>query len=262
MVKIFLLLICTIFLLSCNRKNDKQYTTTTEIENNQIIIAQDFSIFEITNNKIYSLDVEKLQTLLKNCGFDEIGKIDGYYGMLTENVIKTIQRFLGFEENGKVDRKLWDYIFSVENENILKNICTVSKYDRNNFTKTTVDNVDEIQSTEGNHIDRYFQNDEIKIGEIYIFGEIGKGEYYFYYIDLNNCFLLIKNYSYGDHLYSYLNKIPETGEYVFDEKKWKDELTMEYKTFIKMDNKHYQIIEGDIIEIDTYKNFFDIIENK
>jgi peptidoglycan hydrolase-like protein with peptidoglycan-binding domain len=67
------------------------------------MFSQDFpGIIELRNDRMYSAE-------LKHYGFDEFGEIDGYYGPLTENMIKTIQRFSGFEENGIVDKRLWEF---------------------------------------------------------------------------------------------------------------------------------------------------------
>ena len=37
---------------------------------------------------MFGSDITKLQTQLKNYGFDEIGEIDGYYGSLSEKISK------------------------------------------------------------------------------------------------------------------------------------------------------------------------------
>jgi peptidoglycan hydrolase-like protein with peptidoglycan-binding domain len=92
------------------------------------LFSQDFSrIIELRNNRHYGEDIKKLQYQLINYGFIEIGKADGYYGPLTEGAIKNIQYFSGFEQNGKVDRTAWDFLFNESNDNLLKNISIISK---------------------------------------------------------------------------------------------------------------------------------------
>jgi hypothetical protein len=94
------------------------------------IFSQDFSrVIELRDNRMYGADIVRLQTQLKIFGFDAIGEIDGYYGPLAEDIIKTIQYFSGFEQNGKVDNKLWEFIFCESNISLIENINLVSKYD-------------------------------------------------------------------------------------------------------------------------------------
>ena len=73
-------------------------------------------------------DILNLQKRLLFIGFSEIGEADGYFGPLTEGVIKDIQAFSGFEPNGKVNETLWDYIFSEEKYDYLKAISTILAY--------------------------------------------------------------------------------------------------------------------------------------
>ena len=69
-------------------------------------------IIELTNPRMNGPDVLALQEKLLSLGFSEIGTADGYYGPMTEGVIKNIQTSSHFEINGKVDRVLWDHIFN------------------------------------------------------------------------------------------------------------------------------------------------------
>lgn len=58
-------------------------------------------------------------------------------GPKTEEVIKTIQKFAGFEENGKVDRPLWNFIFVNDSFNIqyMRLIQIVAQYKPNEMRK-------------------------------------------------------------------------------------------------------------------------------
>ena len=99
-----------------------------------LVFSQDFSrILEVRPNRMNGQDVAGLQRRLLNLGFNEIGDADGYYGPMTEQAVKIIQKFSAFEENGRVDRQLWNFVFS-NNESIigfLTLIDTVSRYDKN-----------------------------------------------------------------------------------------------------------------------------------
>ena len=99
-----------------------------------IVFSQGFSrVLEVRPNRMNGQDVVSLQRRLISHGFSEIGDADGYYGPRIEQTVKNIQKFSGFEENGKVDRLLWEFIFSNDDTSIeyLAIICTVSMYDTN-----------------------------------------------------------------------------------------------------------------------------------
>ena len=82
-------------------------------------------VIELTNPPMEGQDVLELQNHLLSLGFNELGSENGYYGHLTEGVIKSIQPFFSFEPNGKIDKTLWDYIFDNENDIFLQNISNV-----------------------------------------------------------------------------------------------------------------------------------------
>jgi hypothetical protein len=83
------------------------------------VFRENFSrVLELNIKRMNGPDVEALQKRLLYLGFSGVGEADGYYGPKTEETIKTIQKFAGFDENGKVDRKLWDFIFGDDNFNI------------------------------------------------------------------------------------------------------------------------------------------------
>ena len=132
MKKDIILLFFVVFstLLACEKKSDydlnKKRTFPTAVQNKNEATKETFvlsRIIELQADRMNGPDIVKLQTHLKqNYGFDEIGEIDGYYGPLTEAVIKTIQYYSGFEPNGKVDKQLWDFLFKQSNAVILERI--------------------------------------------------------------------------------------------------------------------------------------------
>ena len=99
-----------------------------------LIFSQEFSrVLEVRPSRMNGQDIVNLQGRLIALGFNEIGDADGFYGPRTEQAIKTIQKFSGFEENGQVDRQLWNFIFSNEEIKMrfLSLINSVSRHDKN-----------------------------------------------------------------------------------------------------------------------------------
>jgi peptidoglycan hydrolase-like protein with peptidoglycan-binding domain len=210
---------------------------------------------------MYGTDIVKLQTKLKNFGFDEIGQIDGYYGSLTENIIKIIQNFSGFDQNGKVDGKLWEFIFDESNISLIENISLVSKYNTDIFKKESGDRMG--YSTEGGHVEKYYLDNEIKITYLFLYGEYGRVEYIFYYINQNKYFLRKNGFRYAEHLFSYLYKNPETDEYVFDGESFARDTKIEYETYLKNNNDVFQITNGDMVKANiNLDELMDIIEDE
>jgi peptidoglycan hydrolase-like protein with peptidoglycan-binding domain len=226
------------------------------------VFSQDFSrTIELRNDRMHGADIARLQTRLKFFGFDEIGECDSYYGPLTENAIKTIQSFSGFEQNGKVDRKLWEFIFTESNISLIENINRVSKYDIDILEKDSGDRSG--YSTEGGHVDKYYSNNEIKVIKLFLYGEQGRVEYNFYYINSNEYFLITKDYIYAEYLFSYLHEQAETGEYVFDNESFERDTKIEYETYLKSDTDLFQIINGDMVKANIdLDELIDIIEDE
>jgi peptidoglycan hydrolase-like protein with peptidoglycan-binding domain len=104
----------------------------------QGLSAQNFSrVLEIKNRRMNGQDVRHIQSRLLSLGFKKLGEADGWYGPLTEGVIKTLQRFLGFPRNGRVTMEFWNVIFDSKQEALLKNISAIDNYNQNLFTLTT-----------------------------------------------------------------------------------------------------------------------------
>jgi len=186
------------------------------------IFCQDFSrIIEIKNPRMNGPDIKKIQTVLINYGFKELGEIDSYYGPLTEAVIKNIQYFEGFEQNGKIDKNIWDFLFNESNNEILKNISTVTKYNLNELRKESSPRMG--YSTEGGEVEKYYTDNELKRINLYLNGEMGQVHYYFHYINSNYYFIIKKDYTYPYHLFD-IQK---------DEKTFWSETIITYETYFK-----------------------------
>jgi hypothetical protein len=98
-----------------------------------VSFSQNFSrILELKTARMNGQDIANLQERLILLGFYNVGEADGYYGPKTEQVIKAIQRFSGFQEDGKVDHLLWNFIFSNDGFSVeyLRLINTVSLYNK------------------------------------------------------------------------------------------------------------------------------------
>jgi hypothetical protein len=83
---------------------------------------------ELQSRRMNGPDVKNLQTRLHALGFNEIGEADGIYGPFTEGAVKKIQKFVRIGDSGKVNRKLWDFLFDAENEYLLRYIQQVTRY--------------------------------------------------------------------------------------------------------------------------------------
>jgi len=253
---LFLFVFVSLF-ITCSKK--QEINKVIESENKEMITDHDFSrTIELESDRMNGSDIIKLQTQLKNYGFDEIGEIDGYYGPLSEKIIKTIQYFSGFEQNGKVDRPLWGFIFNDSKKIILENINLISKYNVDNFIKKRENRMG--YSTEGGHIEYHYLNDEVKIIKLHLFGETYQVEYYFYYINSNYYFIIQKYHRYpfpiyylhldpkkldADELDRYADELEVIANNEFDVK-----TVIEYEAYLKNNENLYQLINGNFTKTD------------
>jgi peptidoglycan hydrolase-like protein with peptidoglycan-binding domain len=216
------------------------------------VFCQDFSrIIEVKNPRMNGPDIKKMQTVLINYGFKELGEIDGYYGPLTEAVIKNIQYFLGFEQNGKVNKMMWDFLLDESNDVILKNINTIAKYNLNELRKESSPRMG--YSTEGGQVDKYYMDNELKRINLVLAGEMGQVHYYFYYMNFNYYVMIKKDYRYPSHLFDILK----------DEKTFWAETIITYETYLEKDNILFQIIDGNFQRTDfNVVRIMEIIEGK
>jgi hypothetical protein len=162
---------------------------------------------ELQTKKMNGPDIVKIQNRLLSLGFSEIGEADGYYGQLSEGTIKSVQKYLGFNQNGKVDRLLWSTIFNDNNTEVLKNIAIIVKY-----------KVETMVEEEGLYGTRIYKHDtEKKVVNVY-FG--------------------------GDGIYSYLDCYFIGNNYFFvvDKEIRYDETTE--KVYLYDENKTYEITNG------------------
>ena len=67
----------------------------------------------LKKNSKYSVDVMVLQSLLTARGFN-CGKIDGYFGPLTEVAVNHAKRYYDMERNGECDYALWIKLLLIE----------------------------------------------------------------------------------------------------------------------------------------------------
>ena len=79
-------------------------------------------IIKLTNPRMEGQDILSLQNHLVLLGFNELESENGYYGQITEGIIKIIQSFFGFNPNGEIDKDLWDCIFDNNNNSFLQDI--------------------------------------------------------------------------------------------------------------------------------------------
>ena len=270
MRNILFLFIFVFLFVTCSKK--QEINKVIESENKEIITDHDFfRTIELESDRMFGSDIIKLQTQLKNYGFDEIGEIDGYYGPLSEKVIKTIQYFSGFEQTGKVDRPLWDFIFNNSNKSILENINLISKYNVDNFINKQERRMG--YSTEGGNIEEYYLKDELKMIKLHFMGETFQVEYYFYYIDTNNYFIVEKYHRYPFPIY-YL-RLDRNILDAFELERYADELeviandgfwaktVIEYNTYLKNNENLYQLINGNFTETDyNLDSLFTIIKDE
>jgi peptidoglycan hydrolase-like protein with peptidoglycan-binding domain len=132
-IKYIFLIWLILLILSCSKKIEINEKETSKQANDSLIIIEEnkekfIRVIELRNSPMNGTDIIKLQEKLLSLGFYELGEADGYYGTITEGVIKNIQTFSGFTINGKVDKILWDYIFTETNNQFLKDISTVLSY--------------------------------------------------------------------------------------------------------------------------------------
>jgi len=126
------------------------------------VFGQNFSrVLELNAKRMNGPDVEALQKRLLQLGFAGIGEADGYYGPKTEETVKTIQKFAGFEESGKVDRALWNFVFGNDEFTVkyLKLIQTVAQYKPDELRKIENEFRYDYWNSYGYNYTIYFAND-------------------------------------------------------------------------------------------------------
>jgi peptidoglycan hydrolase-like protein with peptidoglycan-binding domain len=150
-----------------------------------------------TEPRISGNDVLAVQKQLLLFGFNEIGEADGWFGPLLNTSIKKYQNFISIQENGVIDKNLWDLIFTkdkilLDYYNELKIINSI------NYTKLVKEEKDFTgRSSQGGELLYYYYNKVLKYITLNICGELGKVEYKIFVLD-NRYVVLALDYSYPD----------------------------------------------------------------
>jgi len=92
-----------------------------------------FTQLAMKNPRMNGPEVLALQKRLLELQFYELGEADGYYGPMTETVVKKIQDYRGLPVTGTVDKELWDFIFDDYKTLFLSDIQT---YNRDNLGRS------------------------------------------------------------------------------------------------------------------------------
>ena len=166
------------------------------------VFGQNFSrVLELNARRMNGPDVEALQKRLLYLGFAGVGEADGYYGPKTDEIIKTIQKFAGFEENGKVDRPLWNFIFGNDdfNNQYLRLIQIVAQYKPNELRKIENSLSYEYWGFYSYNYTVYFANDG-KMRMLHISGGNGDNAYQktYYFADSDKYIVLYHSASVND----------------------------------------------------------------
>jgi hypothetical protein len=196
-------------------------------------------IIELKNPQMYGNDIEAIQNRLLSLGFIDLGEADGYYDTKTDNVVKKIKTFMGYEEkSGKIDRNLWNFIFNDGNNRFLLNISIVSEYNENLYRKREEINSYGYEEITTITTEMYYSNDnKIKIAREsrYWMGYMLYTRKY-YFISLVSYFIFEE----GPNVIS--------GEY--------------YNVYYMNSNRMYQIKEGVFSQSDFISSFLDEILNE
>jgi hypothetical protein len=264
-----LLLVTSLIIFSCSNKNKEYFSSNEGIVISEQVYAESYNPvvglktdIELKNPSMNSQDILDLQNHLLSFGFFEIGEADGYYGPRTADVIRNIQKFLGFEQNGIVENKLWNILFDGNNNVVLSNINIVSKYNLNELQKETENRMG--YSTEGGEVERYFWGNEIKHIRLHFFGEIFQVHYYLYYINSDYYFIIQEYYRYPFPIYYFfldpntlsadeLERNAYELEIIANDEFW-TKTVIEYDTYIKNNNNLYQMKNGIFSETDFNLN--------
>lgn len=207
-----------------------------------VVISEDYSReLSYKEPRMSGDDILAVQKQLLLFGFNEIGDADSWFGPLLYTAIIKYQNFISIQENGVVDKNLWDLIFTKENVlvefyNGLKQINSI------NYTKLVKEEKDfSGRSSQGGILFYYYENNLLKYITLNVYGEIGKVEYKIYKID-NGYIVLALDYSYPN---------------LFDV----EHATITNTTYYYTNNKTYEICNGKVesVKYDP-RNILDVIE--
>lgn len=207
-----------------------------------VVISEDYSReLRYKEPRMSGDDILAVQNQLLLFGFNEIGDADSWFGPLLNTAIGKFQNFLSIQENGVVDEKLWDLIFTKEKVlldfyNGLKQINSI------NYTILVKEEKDfSGRSSQGGVLYYYYENNLLKYITLDVYGELGKVEYKIYKID-NGYIVLALDYRYPD---------------IFDV----EHATKTNTTYYYINNKTYEICNGKVesVKYDP-RNISDVIQ--
>lgn len=179
---------------------------------------------KLTQPRMNGDDVLAVQEVLLSLGFQSIGTADSWFGPKTQVAVKSYQRYMGFAQDGIVNQKLWQTMFSTEelHRRIAADIRAANSYSLDKLSKSEKPLMG--YSTEGGSITRYNEGRQTRYAEIDFYGETGKVNYDVYLID-NRRILLKKTYQYPQPFDVEHAQIDDTAYYYYE-------------------NKGYQLLEG------------------
>jgi hypothetical protein len=139
---IFFIIVIICLLLSCVKQSEKTESSSQEPVKAQISNDENtLSKPTITNNiprvlklaqpRMHGDDIQNLQKKLLSLKFSDIGEADGWYGPMTENVVKKIQRYLGLQQDGVVTSSTWNALFNPDDviEHYCNDVSILNTYD-------------------------------------------------------------------------------------------------------------------------------------
>jgi len=217
------------------------------------LFSQNFNrVIELRNpTRMNGQDILALQNRLLSLGFSEVGDADGYFGPLTEGVIRSIQTFNGFESNGKVDSTLWNFIFNDNDALFIQIMNIVFSYNKNQLLRETERGLYNLLY--GEHSGEHFANDfyySSKDKKLKIFeGGYHSGANYSNWGTSVECYFVNDVYYFIKYSHS---------EWEWDSNYESQYVTMEEnKLFLVYGNKLFEI-ENGVLKLSSYEG--DIVE--
>ena len=92
-----------------------------------LVNAEEF-IYKLKSPRIHNKDVENIQVNLSKINLLPENEIDGWYGPITENAVKKLQKIVGTKETGEVNSELYKLLTNEKFPEIIK-IDRIDNYD-------------------------------------------------------------------------------------------------------------------------------------
>ena len=115
------------------------------------LLSADEFIYKLQNPRINNKEVEYIQKSLSKINLLPEKEIDGWYGPVTEKVVKELQKIIGIKETGGVNSELYKFLI---NEN-LSEIIKIDKIEKHETFEKVLD-------CSGYIFEVYYENTEIK----------------------------------------------------------------------------------------------------